>query len=166
VIYRNLAAAPLAHLSGAHLAVRQGALPEASLSDDLAAGATALHDFLAANIIVIGAPMYNFSIPTQLKAWIDRIAVAGKMFSDGPEGVKGLARGKRMITALSRGNFYGAGAPAAACEHAESYLSGVFGFIGVTDIKVIVAEGTNTGPEHREKAVASALQAATEMRAA
>jgi FMN-dependent NADH-azoreductase len=166
VIYRDLSATPLAHLSGAHLAVRQGAEPDAALSDDLAAGATALDDFLAADIVVIGAPMYNFTIPSQLKSWIDRIAVAGKTFSYGPDGVKGLAGGKRIVIALSRGNFYGVGAPAAAYEHAETYLRGVFGFIGVTDIEVIVAEGTNAGPEHRSKAISGALQAATDLRAA
>ncbi|CAN5368787.1 FMN-dependent NADH-azoreductase [soil metagenome] len=166
VIYRDLSATPLAHLSGAHLAVRMGAEPDAALSDDLAAGANALDDFLAADIVVIGAPMYNFTIPSQLKSWIDRIAVAGKTFSYGPEGVKGLAGGKRIVIALSRGNFYGVGAPAAAYEHAETYLRGVFGFIGVTDIEVIVAEGTNAGPEHREKAITGALQAATDLRAA
>ncbi|MDB5503115.1 MAG: FMN-dependent NADH-azoreductase [Tardiphaga sp.] len=166
VTYRDLAATPLAHLSGAHLAAAQGATPEVSLGADLAAGQTALDDFLAADIVVIGAPMYNFTIPTQLKAWIDRIAVAGKTFKYDASGVQGLAGGKRIVIALSRGNFYGVGAPAAAYEHAETYLRGVFGFIGVTDIEVIVAEGVNLGPDHREKAVTAALQAATDLRAA
>ena len=166
VTYRDLASAPLAHLSGAHLAARMGAAPEATISDDLAAGTTALEDFLAADIVVIGAPMYNFTIPTQLKAWIDRIAVAGKTFKYDANGVEGLAGGKRVVVALSRGGFYGAGAPAAAYEHTETYLRGVFGFLGVTDMEVIVAEGINLGPEHREKAVTAALQAATDLRAA
>ena len=166
ITYRDLAANPLAHLSGAHVAARMGAEPEAALSDDLAAGATALDDFLAADIVVIGAPMYNFTIPTQLKAWIDRIAVAGKTFRYDANGVQGLAGGKRIVIALSRGNFYGAGAPAAVYEHTETYLRGVFGFIGVTDIEVIVAEGIGAGPEQREKAIAGALQAATDLRAA
>jgi FMN-dependent NADH-azoreductase len=166
VTYRDLAAAPLEHFSGEHLAARQGVASDAALSDDVAAGTTALDDFLAADTVVIGAPMYNFTIPTQLKAWIDRIAVVGKTFSYGPEGVKGHAGGKRMIIALSRGGFYGAGAPSAIYEHTETYLRGVFGFLGVTDIEVIVAEGINLGPEHREKAISSALQAATNLRAA
>jgi FMN-dependent NADH-azoreductase len=166
IAYRDLSATPLAHLSGAHLAAAQGAAPDAGLQPDLAAGEAVLEEFLAADIVVIGAPMYNFTIPTQLKAWIDRIAVRGKTFSYGPDGVKGLAGGKRVIIALSRGGYYGTGAPAAAYEHTESYLRSVFGFIGVTDIEVIVAEGINLGPEQREKAVADALQAATELRAA
>jgi FMN-dependent NADH-azoreductase len=166
VVYRDLTAAPLAHLSGAHLAAAQGAAADASLQPDLEAGRAVLEEFLAADVVVIGAPMYNFTIPTQLKSWIDRIAVAGKTFRYSAAGVEGLAGGKRVIIALSRGGLYGAGAPAAAFEHAETYLRGVFGFIGVTDIEVVVAEGTNLGPEHREKAISSALQAATDLRAA
>jgi len=166
VTYRDLAQTPLAHLSGAHLAAAQGAAPDAALAPDLAAGQAVLEEFLATDIVVIGAPMYNFSIPSQLKAWIDRIAVAGKTFKYSAAGVEGLAGGKRVILALSRGNFYGAGAPNAVYEHAETYLRGLFGFIGVTDIEVIVAEGIGAGPEHREKALASALQAATDLRAA
>ena len=80
MIYRDLTAAPLAHLSGPHLAAAQGATPEAALQEDLAAGRTVLEEFLAADIVVLGAPMYNFTIPSQLKAWIDRIVVAGKTF--------------------------------------------------------------------------------------
>ena len=166
VTYRDLAQTPLPHLSGAHLAAAQGATPDAALAPDLAAGQAVLEEFLATDIVVIGAPMYNFSIPSQLKAWIDRIAVAGKTFKYSAAGVEGLAGGKRVILALSRGNFYGAGAPNAVYEHAETYLRGLFGFIGVTDIEVIVAEGIGAGPEHREKALASALQAATDLRAA
>jgi FMN-dependent NADH-azoreductase len=71
-----------------------------------------------------------------------------------------------VIIAVSRGNFYGVGAPYAAYEHTETYLRSVFGFIGVTDIDIIVADGIQVGPEHREKAVAGALQAATGLRAA
>jgi FMN-dependent NADH-azoreductase len=166
VTYRDLAATPLSHLSGAHLAAAQGAAPDAALQPDLAAGQAVLEEFLAADIVVIGAPMYNFTIPTQLKAWIDRIAVAGKTFKYDANGVHGLAGGKRIVIALSRGNFYGTGAPAAVYEHTETYLRGVFGFIGVTDIEVIVAEGIGAGPEQREKAIAGALQAATDLRAA
>jgi FMN-dependent NADH-azoreductase len=166
ITYRDLAATPLSHLSGAHLAAAQGATPDAALQPDLAAGQAVLEEFLATDIVVIGAPMYNFTIPTQLKAWIDRIAVAGKTFKYDANGVQGLAGGKRVVIALSRGNFYGAGAPAAVYEHTETYLRGVFGFIGVTDIEVIVAEGIGAGPEQREKAIAGALQAATDVRAA
>jgi FMN-dependent NADH-azoreductase len=164
--YRDLATAPLSHLSGLHLAAAQGAPADAQIQAEVAEGTAVLEEFLAADIVVIGAPMYNFSIPTQLKAWIDRIAVAGKTFKYSAAGVEGLAGGKRVIIAVSRGNFYSAGAPAAVYEHVETYLRSVFGFIGVTDLEIIAADGIGAGPEHREKAIAGALQAATDLRAA
>ncbi|OYU87702.1 MAG: FMN-dependent NADH-azoreductase [Bradyrhizobiaceae bacterium PARB1] len=166
VTYRDLSAAPLSHLSGLHLAAAQGGGADAGLQADLAAGQAALDEFLAADIVVIGAPMYNFTIPTQLKAWIDRILVAGKTFKYGANGAEGLAGGKRVIIALSRGGFYGADTPAAAGEHLETYLRWVFGFIGVTNVEFIAADGIAVGPEMREKAVNGALQAATDLRAA
>ena len=167
VTYRDLTTTPLAHLSGSHLAAAQGAVPEAvALQQDLAAGQTVLEEFLAADIVVIGAPMYNFTIPSQLKAWIDRILVAGKTFKYSAQGVEGLAGNKRVIVAISRGGFYGAGTPAAVGEHLETYLRWVFGFIGVKNPEFISADGIQVGPEHREKAVAGALQAASNLDAA
>jgi FMN-dependent NADH-azoreductase len=166
IAYRDLATTPLAHLSGSHLAAAQGAAPEAALQQDLAAGQAVIDEFLAADIVVLGAPMYNFTIPSQLKAWIDRIVVAGKTFKHSEKGVEGLAGNKRVIIAVSRGGYYGAGSPAAAGEYVETYLRWVFGFIGVTNLEFISADGVQVGPEHREKALAGALQAATNLRAA
>ena len=165
-VYRDLTLTPLAHLSGSHLAAAQGAPAPAELGPDLAASAAALDEFLAADIVVIGAPMYNFTIPSQLKAWIDRILVAGKTFSYGANGPQGLAGAKRVIVAISRGGHYGADMPTAAGEHLETYLRWVFGFIGITNPEFICADGIQLGPEHREKAIAGALQAATTLRAA
>jgi FMN-dependent NADH-azoreductase len=167
VTYRDLTATPLAHLSGSHLAAAQGAVPEAvALQQDLAAGQTVLEEFLAADIVVIGAPMYNFTIPSQLKAWIDRILVAGKTFKYSAQGAEGLAGNKRVIIAIARGGFYGAGTPSAAAEHHETYLRAVFSLIGIANPEIIVAEGVQVGPEQREKALESALTAATNLRAA
>ena len=167
IVYRDLSTTPLAHLSGSHLAASQGAVPEAvALQDDLAAGQTVLEEFLAADIVVIGAPMYNFTIPSQLKAWIDRILVSGKTFKYSAQGVEGLAGNKRVVIAISRGGFYGAGTPSAVGEHLETYLRYVFGFIGIANPEIIVAEGVQIGPEHREKALESALTAATNLQAA
>jgi FMN-dependent NADH-azoreductase len=165
VSYRDLTTTPLSHLSGLHLAASQGATPETNLQPDIAAGQAVLEEFLAADIVVIGAPMYNFTIPSQLKAWIDRILVAGKTFKYGPAGVQGLAGNKRVIVALSRGGFYGADTPAAAGEHLETYLRWVFGFIGIANPEFISADGIQVGPEHREKAVAGALKAASSLAA-
>ncbi|HEY4075896.1 MAG TPA: FMN-dependent NADH-azoreductase [Rhizomicrobium sp.] len=167
ITYRDLAAEPLAHLSGEQLAAAQGAVPESpALRKEISAGQTVLDEFLKADIVVIGAPMYNFTIPSQLKAWIDRIVVAGKTFSYDASGPKGLAGNKRVIIAISRGGFYGAGAPAAALEHLESYLRGIFGFIGVTNPEIILAEGLQAGPDQREKAMQQALETATTLVAA
>ncbi|MFH0300960.1 NAD(P)H-dependent oxidoreductase [Bradyrhizobium sp. 31Argb] len=166
VAYRDLTTTPLAHLSGSHLAASQGAAPDALLQPDIAAGQQMLEEFLAADIVVLGAPMYNFTIPSQLKAWIDRILVAGKTFKYGAAGVEGLAGNKRVIVAISRGGFYGPGTPAAVGEHLETYLRWVFGFIGITKPEFISADGIQVGPEHREKAVSGALQAAGNLTAA
>jgi FMN-dependent NADH-azoreductase len=158
VTYSDLDAAPIGHLSGAHLAAANGATPEApALQRDLAQGQKALEDFLAADVVVLGAPMYNFSIPSQLKAWIDRLAVAGKTFRYTEQGPEGLAGGKRLIIASSRGGFYGPQMPTAVLDHQESYLRGLFGFLGITDITFIRAEGLAVGAEQR----AAAIKAAT-----
>jgi FMN-dependent NADH-azoreductase len=166
IVYRDLTSTPLPHLSGPHVAVMMGAAPEAAVLPDIAASQAVLEEFLAADIVVLGAPMYNFTIPSQLKAWIDRVVVAGKTFKYGAEGVQGLAGNKRVIIAVSRGGFYGAETPMAAGEHLETYLRWVFGFVGVTNLEFISADGIMVGPEHREKALAGALQAATGLHAA
>jgi FMN-dependent NADH-azoreductase len=118
-------------------------------------GEAVLNEFLAADVIVIGAPMYNFSIPSQLKAWIDRIAVAGKTFRYTESGAEGLATDKRVIVVSSRGGVYSTG-PAAALDFQETYLRSVLSFIGVTDVEFIRAEGVNLSAEHKTNAVAAA----------
>jgi FMN-dependent NADH-azoreductase len=166
IVYRDLTATPLSHLTGSHLAAAQGAEPAAELREDLALSQGVLDEFLAADIVVLGAPMYNFTVPSQLKAWIDRIVVAGKTFSYGAQGAKGLAGNKRVIVAMSRGGFYGADTPSALGEHLETYLRWVFGFVGVANPEFISADGIQAGPGQREKALATALQAVTDLRAA
>ena len=160
VTYHDLEADPLLHLSGAHMAAFQGApYSDAALGADVAAGAGYIDEVLAHDLLVIGAPMYNFTVSTQLKAWIDRILVAGKTFRYSAEGVEGLVKGKRAIIASARGNIYTPGAPAAALEHHESYLLAVLGFIGITDVTIVRAEGLAIGPEAKEAAIASAHSA-------
>lgn len=161
VTYRDVAAEPLSHLSGTHVAVAYGApVEDPAVKAEVAAGQAVLEEFLAADIVVIGAPMYNFSIPSQLKAWVDRIAVRGKTFTYGPNGPQGLAGGKRIIVAVSRGGHYGADTPMAAFEHLETYLRSVFSFIGVTDLEFVAADGVQIGPEHRKQALAKAIRTA------
>ena len=136
IVARDLVATPLSHLT-------LGGSSDADVLDE----------FLAADTVVIGAPMYNFTVPSQLKAWIDRILVAGKTFSYGANGPEGLAGDKRVIVAVSRGGFYDG---ANALEHVETYLKGVFGFIGITP-EFVHADGVNYGPEQREAGIANGL---------
>lgn len=160
VVYRDLAEHPFQHISGSHLAAAQAEpvkLPP-PLQQDLAQGQAALDEFLAADIVVVGAPMYNFSVPSQLKAWIDRLAVAGKTFRYGPKGPEGLASGKKVIVASSRGGMYGEDSPAAGLDHQEKYLTSVFNFFGITDITFIRAEGLAMS-DRRDSALQSAREA-------
>jgi FMN-dependent NADH-azoreductase len=163
--YRDLAAAPVPHLSGAYLAAAQStdAGHDPALQADLALGSAVMEEFLAADIVVIGLGLYNFTIPTQLKAWIDRIAIAGKTFRYTEKGPEGLVGGKRVILAIARGGMYSPGMPAAPFEHGESYLRAVFGFLGVFNPEVIVAEGIAMGPAQREAAIAGALAQIAEL---
>ncbi|HEY8128931.1 MAG TPA: FMN-dependent NADH-azoreductase [Hyphomicrobium sp.] len=157
VVYRDLGVTPVGHLSGAHLAAAQGVVPETvPLQHDLASGQAALDEFLAADIVVVGAPMYNFGVPSQLKAWIDRLAVAGKTFRYSEKGAEGLAGGKQVIVASSRGGFYGPQTPIAFLDHQENYLRGIFGFFGINDVIFIRAEGVAMGPDQRSKAIEAA----------
>jgi FMN-dependent NADH-azoreductase len=139
VIARDLVTQPLPHLTL-----------------DAFADSSVLDEFLAADTIVIGAPMYNFTLPTQLKAWLDRILVAGKTFRYTETGPEGLAKGKRVIVALARGGFYDLGSPASALEHLETYLRGVFMFIGI-EPEFVAADGLAIGPEQREASIKQAL---------
>jgi len=159
VTYRDLTADAALHLSSAHLAAWQGGTVEdLVLGADLAKGGVYLEELFAADIIVIGAPMYNFSIPSQLKAWIDRVVVAGKTFRYGPNGAEGLLKNRKVFIASSRGSVYPAGSPAAALEHHESYLTGVLAFIGLTDVTIVQAEGLALGAEAKEAAMLKARE--------
>ncbi|KQV60068.1 FMN-dependent NADH-azoreductase [Pelomonas sp. Root1217] len=159
VTYRDLAADPALHLTGAHMAARMGATSDdATINADLVKGNAYMDELFAADVLVIGAPMYNLSIPTPLKAWIDRVAVAGKTFQYTATGPQGLLTGKKAFIASARGGVYSAGSPAAALEHQESYLIGLLAFLGVTDVKVVRAEGIAFGPQAKDAAIAKALQ--------
>ncbi|KQU35241.1 FMN-dependent NADH-azoreductase [Methylobacterium sp. Leaf94] len=167
VTYRDLAATPIPHLSGAYLAGHQpNATNTPDIQHDVELGRSVLAEFLAADIVVIGAPLYNFTISSQLKAWIDRILVAGQTFKYTESGAVGLVPQKRVIVAVARGGLYGAGTPNAAAEHAETYLRVVLGFIGITNPEIIVAEGIALGPDARQKALDGALKAASDLPAA
>lgn len=169
VTYRDLAAQPLPQASGPLLAVAAGAdvpTQDSALQEEVSVVNRVLDEVLAADVIVIGAPMYNFSVPSQLKAWLDAIAVPGKTFRYDAQGVQGLLGEKRVVIASARGNVYAAGSPVAAYEHHESYLRSFLDFLGVTRIEVVRAEGVKLSPDHARDAVAGALAQAAQLKAA
>ena len=145
VTYRDLAATPLPHLSGGSLARADAA--EAAAAEDV------MREFLEADVVVVGAPMYNFAIPSTLKAWIDRLAVAGQTFRYNEQGMaEGLAGGKQVIIASSRGGFH----QHDGADFQEPYLRYMFGFMGITDVGFVRAEGLAVSPEQRTQAMAEA----------
>ncbi|MHA6203348.1 FMN-dependent NADH-azoreductase [Dyella soli] len=146
VIYHDLVANPLPHWT-----------PVADANDPATVlGSQMLEEFLAADVVVVGAPMYNFSIPSQLKAWIDRITVAGKSFHYTANGPEGLAKGKRVIIASSRGGVYSEGSAAAPMDFQETYLRVLFGFLGVTDIEFVRAEGVAISEDNKAESLKTA----------
>ncbi|MEQ5840115.1 FMN-dependent NADH-azoreductase [Paraburkholderia acidicola] len=158
VTFRDLGTTPIPHLTTSNVAgVRAVAATEhdliaRDLSDVLIA------ELRAADIVVIGAPMYNFSIPTGLKAWFDYVLRPGVTFSYSEAGPKGLLDSKRVIVIESRGGMYSEG-PAQAFDFQEPYLRTLLGFIGLTDVTFVHAEKIGFGPDAREAALASAKSA-------
>ena len=145
VVYRDLAANPLPHLGS-------GSLAQAD-ADEAATAATVMDEFLSADVIVVGAPMYNFGIPSQLKAWIDRVAVAGKTFRYTAEGPQGLAGDKQVIVAATYGGLH----PVASGRNfVEPYLRQVFAFLGINDVEFVSAEGLSVSPEQRVTSISAA----------
>ncbi len=151
IVYRDLVTAPIPHLDAKSLLANNEPLTM-QLLDELK----------AADTIVIGTPMYNFTIPTQLKAWLDRVLKAGVTFNYTEQGPKGLLEGKKVYIASGRGGIYSEG-EAAAMDHQESYLRQALGFIGITDVQVIRAEGVNLGDEPRQQALAAADEVIAEL---
>lgn len=146
VTYRDLAATPLPHLSGGSLAGADAA--------EAAAASEVMQEFLDADVVVVGAPMYNFGIPSTLKAWIDRLAVAGKTFRYNEQGMaEGLAAGKQVVIASSRGGFH----QDDGADFQEPYLRYIFGFMGITDVGFVRAEGLAVSPEQRARSMNEAL---------
>ena len=159
VSHRDLAVAPPDHLTGELMQVvkfRNLDGLNARQKEELELTDALVDEFLAADVVVIGAPMYNFTIPTQLKAWIDRIAQAGRTFRYTETGPVGLAGGKKVFIASSRGGVYSTSDAGRALDHQEAYLRTVLSFLGVTDVTVIRAEGVGMGPEARAKAMDAA----------
>jgi FMN-dependent NADH-azoreductase len=158
VVERDLGVTPMPHLVTANVAGVRGV---AATAPELAARALSdklIAELRAADIIVIGAPMYNFSISTGLRAWFDYVLRAGETFKYSEAGPQGLLSGKRVIVVETRGGLYSEG-PAKAIDFQEPYLRTLLGFIGLSDVTFVHAEKLGFGPDAREAAVAGAKQA-------
>ncbi len=159
VIHHDLAAENVPHLT------RQGLIPirtsVACTPEELTSQALSdsyISELEAADTLVIGAPMYNFGITTQLKAWFDHVLRAGRTFRYTPEGPVGLLDGIRAIVVLSRGGMHSAG-PARFHDHQEPHLRTMLSFCGIADVTFILAEGMGISPESRADGLAAARQA-------
>ena len=153
--HRDLGTEAPQHLSPSYFAI--GATPEAERSEsqasELKLSDALIEEFLAADALIIGAPLYNFTIPSGLKAWIDRVAVAGKTFKYSSEGPVGLAGDKTVVIVATSGGKY-ADTPVDAAH--VGHLKTVLGFLGIKDVTVVRAAGLNMGPESRAAAFAAA----------
>ena len=154
VTYRDLAEEAPNHLSAEILGA--GSVDQSQRSavqcHEVAYGEALMKEFLEADVIVLGAPMYNFSIPSQLKAWLDRVMVAGRTFKYTENGPVGLISGKKVVIVSSRGGVYSESSTGQAMDHQESYLQVALAFMGITDISIVRAEGMSMA-EKRNRAI-------------
>ncbi len=112
----------------------------------------------AADTIVLAVPMYNFGVPSTLKAWFDYIARAGRTFRYTAQGPEGLLKNKKAIVVVSRGGYYGEGA-AKATNFQDPYIRQILGFVGITDVSFVAVEGQAIGPDAAAKSLAEAHSA-------
>jgi len=159
VVRRNLGLDPVPHLVfDSTAAVRGGSTDNDAQKEALALSDSLVAELKAADTVVIGAPMYNFGMPTTLKAWFDHVLRAGVTFSYSEAGPKGLLEGKKAIVVLSRGGLYSEG-PSAAIDFQEPHLRWLLKFMGIEDVVVVRAEKLGFGPEAREQAITGAKAA-------
>ncbi len=167
VVLRDLTANPVPHLSeqmmGAFFTPAENRSPEQASTVKLSD--TLVDEVLAADVIVIAAPMYNFSVSSTLKAWIDHVARVGRTFQYGANGPEGLVKGKKVIIFTARGGVYSTG-PAKVMDFHETYLRAVLGFLGITDVNFVHSEGLAMGEEAVNTALAGSRSAINELIAA
>lgn len=152
IVRRDLGAAPIPHLTPETLAGVRGEPQSPAELESRALSDALIAELRAADVIVIGAPMYNFGLATSLRAWFDHVIRAGETFSYEDGALKGLLLGKRAIVVESRGGHYTA-APSSAADFQEPYLRHLLGFIGVVDVTFLRAEGLAFGPDARASAL-------------
>ena len=156
VVTRDLGGSPVPHLTPESLGGLAGKIDTAAMAGTASLAATLVEELRAADLIVIGSPMYNFGITSTLKAWFDHVLRAGVTFRYSADGPVGMLTGKRAIVVESRGGFYSAG-PAAGADSQEPHLRTLLGFMGITDVTFIRAEKLAIGPDERAAAIAGAL---------
>ena len=165
VVERVLSSDTMPHLTQATLAAV--ATPAESRSQAQQAAADFADGLIAeveaADVIVIAAPMYNFTISSTLKAWLDHIARAGRTFRYTANGPEGLLRNKTVFVVTARGGFYRADSPAMALDFQEPYLRAMLGFLGLTDVTFVHAEGLNIDPDTAARGLADARRAVAEL---
>jgi FMN-dependent NADH-azoreductase len=154
---RDIGVDPIPHLTEKSVpAIRAGIVDGDEARDALALSDALVAELKAADLIVIGAPMYNFGIPSTLKAWFDHVLRAGITFRYSQAGPEGLLKGKKAIVLEARAGLYSEG-PAAAMDHQEPHLRTLLGFMGITDVAFVRAEKLAFGPEAAEQAIAEAI---------
>lgn len=159
VVQRDLATSDIPHISEALLGAYFTPADQRSAEQQsiIALSDKLVDELLAADTLVIGIPMYNFAPPSAFKAWIDHVCRAGRTFSYTDKGPVGLVTGKRAVVILTRGGVYSEG-PAQALDFQGTYIKGVLGFIGITDVELVIAEGVSMGEEKTKEAIAQAQQ--------
>ncbi len=165
VMHRDLGLDPVPHLSVESLAGVRGTPASAEERQARALSDQLIAELRAADTVVIGAPMYNFSVATSLRAWFDHVLRAGETFSYSEAGPKGLLSGKRVIVIESRGGLYSEG-PARAIDFQEPYLRHLLGFVGITDVTFVRAEKIGYGPDARAAAMTQARREISQLAAA
>lgn len=160
VVGRNVGTDPLPHLTPERLPALFGTAETPPAEETAALSKAVVDEIKAADLVIIGSPMYNLGITSTLKAWFDHVARAGQTFQYTAEGPKGLLHGKRAVVVESRGGFYSEG-PGKAMDHQEPHLNAFLGLIGITDVTFIRAEKLAISPEAKEASLAAALAEAS-----
>lgn len=161
---RDVGAHPLPHLVPARMPAFAGNTDTPEAAETAAQSQAVIDEVLAADLIVIASPMYNFGITSTLKAWFDHLLRAGQTFRYSAEGPVGLVTDKRAILVEARGGDYTSG-PSKAYDQQEPHLKTMLNFIGITDLTFVRALNLAISPESKEKGVADALNQAREVAA-
>lgn len=160
VIYRDVVKDEIHHLTGniaAGFRTVPGGVTTAEYASEYALSESLITEFLASDVIVIGAPMYNFSVSSQLKAWLDRLAQPGKTFHYTSQGPVGLTTGKTVVVVSARGGFY-YNTPLLEMDFQERYLRNFFGFLGITHVEFIRVEGASKGADIKQRELSQTLR--------